>query len=161
VTYYIGFRDDFDVKINDLIENICALERQANPSVSESFLQEIRAVGKKATHMCVFPLVFDRVLTPDASAPHYHVVSKKSRSRWAWLVNPIRRFFVEDVYRKLAQMFPETANWLTSADESVYFPKSLWSVYSSIWQNNSRWRERCDLISSLFLMNCTCITPLL
>ena len=53
VTYYIGFRDDFDVKINDLIENICALERQANPSVSESFLQEIRTVGKKATHMCV------------------------------------------------------------------------------------------------------------
>ncbi|KDR82452.1 hypothetical protein GALMADRAFT_237778 [Galerina marginata CBS 339.88] len=105
VTYYIGFRDNFDVEIDDLIAKICTLERQLNPSVPESFLQQIRSVSKTATHI----------------APHYHVVSRKvNTGAISPIVNYLRAMLIESVYRRLATMFPETANWLTSADEIIH-----------------------------------------
>jgi KUP system potassium uptake protein len=36
------------------------------------------------------------------------------------VTNWIRQFFIEDVYRRVATMFPETGNWLTSADEIIH-----------------------------------------
>ncbi|KAH9480360.1 High affinity potassium transporter [Psilocybe cubensis] len=106
VTYYIGFRDDFDVKINDLTDKICDLERRLNPAVSDTLLQEIRTVSRTATHV----------------APHYHVVSKKINGWGAVspVVNYLRAVLIESIYRRLATMFPETANWLTSADEIIH-----------------------------------------
>ncbi|KAF9561755.1 potassium transporter [Agrocybe pediades] len=105
VTYYIGFRDDFDVQIKALIDKICALEMQLNPAVSEAFLQEIRSASETSTHI----------------APHYHVVSKKvDVGAISPIVNYLRSILIESIYRRLATMFPETANWLTSADEIIH-----------------------------------------
>ncbi|PPQ85166.1 hypothetical protein CVT25_004173 [Psilocybe cyanescens] len=105
VTYYIGFRDDFDVKIDDLTDKICNLERQLNPAISEALIQEIRSVSRATTHV----------------APHYHVVSKRvDTGVTSPVVNYLREILIESVYRRLATMFPETANWLTSADEIIH-----------------------------------------
>ncbi|KAG5650229.1 hypothetical protein H0H81_000252 [Sphagnurus paluster] len=53
VTYYVGFRDIFDVQVNDLIDKICEVEQQVNPGSSEATIQEIRAVSGNLTHMWV------------------------------------------------------------------------------------------------------------
>ncbi|KAF8964236.1 potassium transporter [Flammula alnicola] len=104
VTYYIGFRDDFDVKVNDLVDKICELEAQLNPAGSPALIREIRAVSATTTHI----------------VPHYHVVSKKVEGGMiSPIVSYIRSMLIESIYRRLATMFPETANWLTSADEII------------------------------------------
>jgi KUP system potassium uptake protein len=122
-TYYIGFRDDFDVKSEDLVERICAVERQLNPGVSEALVQGIRSAAETTTHI----------------APHYHVVSRKVHGGYiSPVINYLRRILIEGIYRRLgrfssfadfiftdsflftATMFPETANWLTPADEIIH-----------------------------------------
>jgi len=104
-TYYIGFRDNFDVKSEDLVERICAVERQLNPAVSEALIQEIRSAAETTTHI----------------APHYHVVSRKVNVGYiSPVVNYLREFLIEGIYRRLDTMFPETANWLTPADEIIH-----------------------------------------
>ncbi|PPQ76542.1 hypothetical protein CVT26_013241 [Gymnopilus dilepis] len=104
-TYYIGFRDKFDVRIDDLVDKICSLECHLNPAVSDAYIEEIRDVCRKATHV----------------APHYHVVAKKIEAGIGTpLVNYLRTILIESIYRRLATMFPETANWLTSADEIIH-----------------------------------------
>ncbi|KII86101.1 hypothetical protein PLICRDRAFT_44566 [Plicaturopsis crispa FD-325 SS-3] len=105
VTYYLGFRDKFDVKIEEIIKHICTLEIQADPHHSSRTVDEIKRVSATATHL----------------VPHYHVVSKPVHfGRASAVVNYIRTFLVEELYHRLAIMFPETANWLTSADEIIY-----------------------------------------
>lgn len=69
-----------------------------------------------------------------SSVPHYHIVSRKVEAgRFSAAVNYLRKFLVEDIYHRfgersfpdtryradglLVTMFPETANWQTSADE--------------------------------------------
>ncbi|KAF9013196.1 potassium transporter [Cyathus striatus] len=104
VTYYIGFRDDFNVQVDELVEKICTVERQCNPR-AEAAIREIKAAVQSATHI----------------APHYHVVSKKvDVGALTPVVNYVRKVLVEDVYRRLATMFPETGKWLTSADEIIH-----------------------------------------
>ncbi|KAF9468639.1 potassium transporter [Collybia nuda] len=105
VTYYIGFRDDFNVQVNDLIEKICDIEKQVNPNGSSTIVEEIRSISQTATHI----------------APHYHVVSRKVDAGLITpIVNWIRQYLIEDIYRRLSTMFPETGNWLTSADEIIH-----------------------------------------
>ena len=75
------------------------------------------------------------------STPHYHVVSKHVNVGYiSPFINYLRAFLIEGLYRRLgrfslslldlclcadgffiATMFPETANWLTPADEYVLF----------------------------------------
>ena len=80
----------------------------------------------------VFPL---RNVDSGHSVPHYHVVSHKAHEGVISAVGAfIRKWLLEDVYRRIgafgrfigyfygsftlkATMFPETANWLTPADE--------------------------------------------
>ncbi|KAF5315194.1 hypothetical protein D9619_007278 [Psilocybe cf. subviscida] len=115
VTYYVGFRDAFDVQARDLIDKICLLEEQYNPAGAASIIREIRAVAMTATHIAL-KFACD-------SAPHYHVVSKRLNVPGtvpSFIVNFVRRFFIESLYRRAATMFPETANWLTSADEIIH-----------------------------------------
>jgi len=105
VTYYIGFRDDFDVRAEDLVEKICITERQLNPQVSETILEEIRSVAQRTTHI----------------TPHYHVVSRRVNVGYiSPFINYLRAFLIEGLFRRLATMFPETANWLTPADEIIH-----------------------------------------
>jgi len=103
VTYYLGFSDDFDVKMNEVIDHICALETAPDPR-SAQVVEEIRRVTASYTHI----------------VPHYHVVSKRWGSGpWAIVRNWVRGFLIEDVYRRLDTMFPETENWTTSDDEII------------------------------------------
>jgi len=105
-TYYVGWRDDLDVNVDDLINKICEIERGAHGDASASaIIAEIREAARISTHI----------------APHYHVVSKKVHAGAASIVvNWVRRFFVEEIYRRLSTMFPETDKWLTSADGIIH-----------------------------------------
>lgn len=109
VTYYLGFRDHHDVQVNHVIEQICTLESTIggrDPVALKALLDTIRDVSQVATHI----------------TPHYHVLSKPVD--FAHVLSPvknwIRRTVLEGIYRRMATMFPETANWLTSADQIVH-----------------------------------------
>ncbi|KAJ7029293.1 potassium transporter [Mycena alexandri] len=97
VTAYLGFRDDFDIRAGDMIEKICALELQMDPRQLSGTVNKIRAVARSTTHI----------------APHYHVISKHiDASKFSLVLNWCRKYLIEDIYRRLMTMFPETANWL-------------------------------------------------
>ncbi|KAF8343268.1 potassium transporter [Amanita rubescens] len=102
VTYYLGFRDEFHIEHDALANKVCASELQSDPNVSPSWLAEIKTLIQGTTHM----------------VPHYHVVSRKTHEGVISAVGAfIRKWLLEDVYRRIATMFPDTANWLTPADE--------------------------------------------
>ncbi|KIK69708.1 hypothetical protein GYMLUDRAFT_34109 [Collybiopsis luxurians FD-317 M1] len=105
VTYNIGFREHFDVNIDELVESLCELEMQYDPKNCEKIVANIKAVSTSATHI----------------VPHYHVMSKKVDAGYlSFAINYVRKYLIEEIYRRLATMFPETANWLTSADEIIH-----------------------------------------
>ncbi|KAJ7451614.1 potassium transporter [Mycena latifolia] len=96
VTAYLGFREEFDIRVGEIVDLICALELQLDPRQINGAVQEIRAVARSTTHI----------------APHYHVVSKHvDAGRISFAVNWVRKYLIEDIYRRLATMFPETGNW--------------------------------------------------
>lgn len=97
VTAYLGFREEFDIRVGEIVDRICALELQLDPTQVNGAVEEIRAVALSTTHI----------------APHYHVVSKRvDAGRLSAPVNWVRTYLIEDIYRRLATMFPETGNWL-------------------------------------------------
>ncbi|TCD71664.1 hypothetical protein EIP91_005430 [Steccherinum ochraceum] len=108
VTYHLGFRDTFDVSVEDIIDLICEIEQRSDPRGSAAAIKVIREVASAATHI----------------VPHYEVSSKNVRAprlgRAVVVVNWFRRFLIEDVYRTISTMFPETANWLGSADKIIH-----------------------------------------
>ncbi|CAE6398379.1 unnamed protein product [Rhizoctonia solani] len=101
VTYFKGFRDDFQVNIDDVIEKMYDLElRAAGLGPAEA----LRAASKVTTHI----------------VPSYYVVSRPvSAGYLSPIADWIRAMLVEGVYRRMSTMFPETANWLGSADEII------------------------------------------
>ncbi|KAH9941946.1 potassium transporter [Amylocystis lapponica] len=104
VAYHLGFRDDFDVQIGELVDRICALETRADPHGSSAAVDEIRRAAARYTHV----------------VPHYHVVSMQADvGRLSAVVNWVRKLLIEDVYRPLVTMFPETENWVASGDEII------------------------------------------
>ncbi|THV03032.1 potassium transporter [Dendrothele bispora CBS 962.96] len=105
VTYNIGFRDDFDVKVDELLERVYALELALDPRNAPRIIENIKKVSRNATHI----------------VPHYDVSSRKIEAGYlSFILNGARKFLIEAIYRRLATMFPETANWLTSADEIIH-----------------------------------------
>ncbi|KAF8627441.1 hypothetical protein AX17_006255 [Amanita inopinata Kibby_2008] len=104
VTYYHGFRDKFHIESDYLVDKICTSEIQANPDASSAWLEEIRFLVGNATHII----------------PHHYLVGKKVQVRYlSPVVNFVRKWLIEDVYRRLFTMFPQTANWMTPADEII------------------------------------------
>ncbi|GAB1525432.1 hypothetical protein RhiTH_008595 [Rhizoctonia solani] len=101
VTYFKGFRDDFQVNIDDVIEKLYVLElRAAGPGPA----QALKTASKITTHI----------------VPSYYVVSRPVGAGFlSPVVDWIRAMLVEGVYRRMSTMFPETANWLGSADEII------------------------------------------
>ncbi|CAE6459525.1 hypothetical protein ACGC1H_004059 [Rhizoctonia solani] len=101
VTYFKGFRDDFQVNIDDVIEKLYDLElRAAGPGAAEA----IKAASKVTTHI----------------VPSYYVVSRPVNVGFlSPILDWLRAMLVEGVYRRMSTMFPETANWLGSADEII------------------------------------------
>ncbi|KAJ7600944.1 potassium transporter [Mycena floridula] len=105
VTYFCGFRDDFDVQVDQIINGICTIEEQMNPVGSAATIERIRKVAENMTHV----------------VPHYHVVSKSIEGgRLSPVVHWARKCLIEDIYRRLSTIFPDTANWLTPADEIIH-----------------------------------------
>lgn len=68
MTYYLGFRDDFDLKVrdftvridgnadaraqtNEIIDRICAIEERVDPKGCAPLLRQIRTAAECATHM--------------------------------------------------------------------------------------------------------------
>ncbi|KAG8951578.1 hypothetical protein FRC04_005865 [Tulasnella sp. 424] len=108
VTYALGFRDDFNMDVNEIIERICTLESRVganDEAAAMANIKEIRAAAKQTTHI----------------VPHYHVVSHGILG-FGFLNAPIawcRALLIEGLYRRFATMFPETENWLGSADEII------------------------------------------
>ncbi|KIY46736.1 potassium transporter [Fistulina hepatica ATCC 64428] len=101
-TYQVGFRDDFDFRLEEIVGRICAIVQQSDPTGCDKKIDEIRRVCRTATHI----------------VPHYTVISKrKSGGRLAPVVNTIRAFFIESIYGRLVAMFPEIKGWLLPPDE--------------------------------------------
>ncbi|KAJ7288009.1 potassium transporter [Mycena rebaudengoi] len=97
VTAYLGFREKFDIRVGEIIEKLCELEMHIDPSQTSGTVDQIRNSARSATHI----------------TPHYHVVSKRvDAGVLSFAVNGVRRYLIEAIYRRLAVMFPETANWL-------------------------------------------------
>ncbi|THH10121.1 hypothetical protein EW145_g1548 [Phellinidium pouzarii] len=104
VTYCLGFRDEFEVKVDEVIRHICALETHIDPQGQTNTIDEIRYAAQTATHI----------------VPHYHVVSKPVNVGYlSPIFTCIRMVLIEAVYRRISTMFPETGNWLGSADEII------------------------------------------
>jgi len=105
VTYYLGFCDEFDVDSESLADQICNAEFAADPNTSTTWLSDIKTLVSNATHI----------------VPHYHVVSTPiTGGFFAPVASFIRKTLIEDVYRTVASMFPETENWITAADEIIH-----------------------------------------
>jgi len=105
VTYYIGFREDFEVNIDEIIAKICSLEAPIDSTSSET-VGEIRRAALQTTHI----------------VPHYHVISKVDLREGGLIHAPynwIRKFLIESIYRRLIISFPETAKWNGPADEII------------------------------------------
>lgn len=103
VTYFLGFRDDFNAKVSAIVDRICALESRAGP-YHATRTQEIKEVTQYYTHI----------------VPHYHVLSKHvDAGRLSGATNWARRILVENVYRSLVTMFPETENWVTPGEQII------------------------------------------
>ncbi|KAM6494401.1 Potassium transporter [Amanita muscaria] len=102
VTYYLGFREEFSINTDRLAEQLCAAELQTNPDTSKEFLEDIRALVINATHI----------------VPHYHLVSNRVEGGCIPpVVDFVRKWLIEGIYNRLATMFPQTANWMTPAEE--------------------------------------------
>jgi len=106
VTYYIGYRENFEVKIDEIVEKICSLETLADPRESSETINEIKKATLQTTNII----------------PHYHVMSKIDLHEGGALhvpLNWIRKFLVESIYRRLIISFPETAKWTGPADDII------------------------------------------
>ena len=51
VTYCVGFRDDLNVKVDDVIEHILRVEMQYDPQRFEQTKREIENMAQVSTHM--------------------------------------------------------------------------------------------------------------
>ncbi|KLO10263.1 potassium transporter [Schizopora paradoxa] len=104
VTYCLGFRDDFEVKVDEVINKICELEMLTNPAGYVKIMRRIREAAQTSTHI----------------VPHYHVVSKPIDGKFSAIRSYLRSTLLEGIYRPIASMFPESGNWLGAADEIIH-----------------------------------------
>ncbi|KAG8886271.1 hypothetical protein FRB98_001368 [Tulasnella sp. 332] len=101
VTYALGFRDNFCMSIDDIIDKICLLESRVganDEAEANSIIQEIYKAVKQSTHII----------------PHYHVISAPLgfRGFLGGIFDRTRRLLIEGLYRRIEVMFPETGNWV-------------------------------------------------
>lgn len=51
ITYYLGFRDEYDAKLDVIINRICALEESLDPIGATLTVEAIRNYARQCTHM--------------------------------------------------------------------------------------------------------------
>lgn len=124
VTYSVGFRDDFNPSTEQIVNLVSELEARADPANSIRVIAELKSVATRTSHMyALLPgLPWSHAyLFPISSIPHHYVISKYVDFGFASpVMNPIRRFLIESIYRRLSTMFPETANWTLDNEEYVH-----------------------------------------
>lgn len=102
VVYRVGFRDDFNPSIKEIMRLVCDLEARADPENAKRNIRELRDASNNTTHII----------------PNYVVVSKPVDAGWATpFISYVRAFLIEEIYQRLATMFPETANWTLKRDD--------------------------------------------
>jgi KUP system potassium uptake protein len=90
-TYYLGFRDDFDVRVPDVLERIVAMEARAGPGRADALAMVREYMALPATHI----------------VPHYHIVSRDvDAGAFRKPVTWVRRWMIEGVYRHIGQCPP-------------------------------------------------------
>jgi len=105
VTYVKGFRDKFNIDVEAILNHILEIEGNMDPRESRASVNALRYAVAHTTHL----------------VPHYHVISKRYTGFvGAPVLNWFRKLLIEDIYRSIAYMFPETANWVTSASEIIH-----------------------------------------
>lgn len=105
VTYYKGFKDEFDVRVDGMIDRISTIEARSNPRDAIQIVKQIRQVARRSTHV----------------VPHYVVISKKVGLGGAYtVINWVRAVLVEEIYGRLATMFPDNVNWLGRAQGTIH-----------------------------------------
>jgi len=102
VVYRVGFRDDFNPSMKEIMRLICDLEARADPENAKRNIQEVQDASNNTTHII----------------PNYVVISKPVDAGWMTpVIRYIRAFLIEEIYQRLATMFPETANWTLKRDD--------------------------------------------
>ncbi|KAF8318168.1 potassium transporter [Clavulina sp. PMI_390] len=96
VTYNIGFRDDFKPSAESIVQLVSELEGRADPPNALKIIADLKSMARIMPHII----------------PHHFVTSKHINFKFAsGPCNAIRQFLIEGLYRRLATMFPGTANW--------------------------------------------------
>lgn len=105
-TYMKGFRDPFHIDVDAIVALITALELRAHDSMEEAekVNAEIRTAAKSTTHI----------------VPHYHVIARRIIILGAPVINWFRRVLIEEVYRSISYVFPETVTWRQAPDEIIH-----------------------------------------
>jgi hypothetical protein len=85
VSYYLGFRDEFEVKIDQVMERICDLEIQADPRHSSVIVEEIRKVSRTATHMCVYYAIYPLARWFFIDSHLVFLIITSSAEKWNWV----------------------------------------------------------------------------
>jgi KUP system potassium uptake protein len=104
VQQYIGFRDEPALHIDEIITKINEVETRLQHSIAGQIVNQLVECSRKPTHV----------------VPHYTVRSKGlSMGRITPIMNYIRRVLIEEIYRRLSIMFPESETW-ARADEIIH-----------------------------------------
>ncbi|KZT56800.1 potassium transporter [Calocera cornea HHB12733] len=107
VTYQIGFREDFDVKVEEIVAGLCAVEHRyaSDDEEGERMVAEVRAAAETSiTHIM----------------PNYWVYSRPVKAGiFTPIVHYVRSFLIEGLYRQLAQTFPDSVLWRGSQEEII------------------------------------------
>ncbi|EJU00469.1 potassium transporter [Dacryopinax primogenitus] len=107
VTYQIGFREDFNVKVDEIVAGLCAVEARyaQDDEEGERVVREIRTAAETSiTHIM----------------PNYWVFSKKINAGFITpVIRYIRAFLIEGLYRQVAQTFPDSVLWRGHQEEII------------------------------------------
>jgi KUP system potassium uptake protein len=57
VTYYLGYRDDYNIKMGEILKCVCEAERMADPLHADERINIIQESARTSTHMCVMRYV--------------------------------------------------------------------------------------------------------
>jgi len=107
VLQYRGFRDEPAFHIDEIVMKINELETRMGPGPD----------GAKR----ITTRLMDHSRRPTHVVPHYAVRSGGVRmGRITPVVNYIRRVLIEEIYGRLAIMFPESEGWVAPADDIVH-----------------------------------------
>jgi len=94
VTYNIGFRDHFDPSTDEIIKCVSEIEARADPENATRLIARIKWFASRTTHII----------------PHYFVSSRTTGNE-SVIIQNLRKFLIEEIYRTISTMFPGTDNW--------------------------------------------------